>query len=218
MHGLIESVGGCLLRHCSFGHSSRANPLFSGGAARLVPASARLVPASGEGRIGSVRRSGPDNRWLAAGIPFNNGGGLAGRFVVAAMFDNVVDACFYPRVDLVEEGGSRFAGDIGRGGDEGFGTGGMATAGIIDQYVNQTLTAPPSPTYGSKTDANFADVYSATSAFSLYSPGVYRGTINFSVNDSYSLSVTTGSHYFLQQAVADIKNTFTIIKIGTQNM
>ena len=78
---------------------------------------------------------GSDDGRLAIGVPFDDGGGFAGCFVVAAMFDDVVDALLYGLVYLTIEGGAGFAGDVGGSGDEGFAEAfdEMAAEWIVDE-------------------------------------------------------------------------------------
>jgi len=97
------------------------------------------------------------------------------------------------------------------------GSNGHVTAGIIDSLVNVQATAPPSSTYGSQSDSTLGTIFAGTGAFTLVSPGVYQGTIDYAVNWGYNLDDQNGTYLF-NQAQADIVNTLTITKIGTQNM
>src|SRR6185437_16765099 len=63
---------------------------------------------------------GPDDRRGAVGVPFNDCGRFARSVIFAAVFSDIIHAFFNARVYLPEEGGSRLAGDIGGGGNEGF--------------------------------------------------------------------------------------------------
>jgi hypothetical protein len=103
-----------------------------------------------------------------------------------------------------------------------FGSGGNALATLGGGFASSQAHIGGSP--GSSdggttlTDANHGAFYSGAGSFTYFSPGHYRGTIDFSVNDASTESVTAGMGYVVQRAQADMYNKFTITNIDGQAM